>query len=63
MVRWPTGRNVFDCVGNKTAAFLGYAVNGSAFVYGDLLVVKEQVFAFNVSILKYIHQVTQQVAH
>lgn len=47
-LRWEVGRNIFGCLGNKTTDLLGYAVNGSAFVYGDLLVKKEGVFAFQV---------------
>ncbi|KAF5294327.1 hypothetical protein FQR65_LT10780 [Abscondita terminalis] len=45
-IRWETGRNIFECVGNKTTTFLNYATDGAAFVYGDLLVYKEAVFAF-----------------
>lgn len=47
-IRWDTGREIFDCVGDKVNVFLGYAVNGSAFVYGDFLVYEEGVFAFKV---------------
>ncbi|RZC34586.1 solute carrier family 28 member 3 [Asbolus verrucosus] len=47
MIRWETGRNVFNCVGDKVDTFLKYALNGSAFVYGNLLVNQESVFAFN----------------
>lgn len=49
-LRWEVGRNIFGCLGNKTTDLLSYAVDGSAFVYGDLLVKKEAVFAFQVGI-------------
>ncbi|KAF5279900.1 hypothetical protein FQA39_LY18198 [Lamprigera yunnana] len=45
-IRWDVGRNIFKCIGNKTTTFLSYATDGAAFVYGDLLVYKEAVFAF-----------------
>ncbi|XP_031330960.1 solute carrier family 28 member 3-like isoform X2 [Photinus pyralis] len=45
-IRWDVGRNIFDCLGNKTSKFLSYASNGSAFVYGEFLVYREAVFAF-----------------
>ncbi|KAI4454725.1 sodium/nucleoside cotransporter [Holotrichia oblita] len=45
-VRWKVGRDVFRCAGDKVTTFLGYAVNGSAFVYGDILVHQYQIFAF-----------------
>lgn len=44
-----TGRKIFDCFGEKTKTFFGYALQGSAFVYGDL-VNKLDVFAFSVSL-------------
>ncbi|KAK5638673.1 hypothetical protein RI129_012968 [Pyrocoelia pectoralis] len=45
-IRWDVGRQIFDCLGNRTATFLHYASDGAAFVYGDFLVYKEAVFAF-----------------
>ncbi|KAF2904936.1 hypothetical protein ILUMI_01239 [Ignelater luminosus] len=45
-IRWDVGRNIFECLGNKTTIFLGYAMDGSAFVYGDYLVHEIAVFAF-----------------
>uniref|UniRef100_A0A1A9WK06 Sodium/nucleoside cotransporter n=1 Tax=Glossina brevipalpis TaxID=37001 RepID=A0A1A9WK06_9MUSC len=44
-IRWSVGRNIFHCIGNKVAAFLGYADAGSRFVFGDTIV-NEGVFAF-----------------
>lgn len=47
-IRWETGRNIFGCAGDKVTLFLGYATNGSAFVYGNELVYVDKVFAFQV---------------
>lgn len=44
------GRLIFGCIGDKTAYFLNYAVHGSSFVFGDMLVKQERVFAFAVRI-------------
>ena len=44
-IRWSVGRNIFDCIGNKTATFLAFADEGSRFVYGDTII-DEGVFAF-----------------
>lgn len=46
ILKWTTGRKIFDCLGDKVTTFLSYAVNGAAFVYGDDLVYKQGVFAF-----------------
>ncbi|KAB0791711.1 hypothetical protein PPYR_03511 [Photinus pyralis] len=45
-IRWDVGRGIFECLGNKTATFMGYAAPGSAFVYGDFLIYQEAVFFF-----------------
>ncbi|XP_017778554.1 PREDICTED: sodium/nucleoside cotransporter 2 [Nicrophorus vespilloides] len=45
-LRWETGRRIFACVGDKVTTFLGYAKEGSAFVYGDKLVHEYHIFAF-----------------
>lgn len=34
VLRWEVGRNVFQCIGDKVSAFLAFADEGSAFVYG-----------------------------
>ena len=47
-LRWGTGRSVFNCIGDKIQIFLDYSLEGSAFVYGNLLVNVETVFAFRV---------------
>lgn len=48
-IRMEIGRNIFSCVGNKTAAFLNYTTDGSKFVFGEFLVLEKGVFAFSVS--------------
>ncbi|GJQ81924.1 hypothetical protein Trydic_g20392 [Trypoxylus dichotomus] len=45
-IRWKVGRDIFRCAGDKVTSFLGHAINGSAFVYGDILVHQYQIFAF-----------------
>ncbi|CAK1549012.1 unnamed protein product [Leptosia nina] len=46
-IRWDTGRLALQCFSNKVATFLSYGVDGAAFVFGDLLVRTEGVFAFS----------------
>ncbi|CAG4987862.1 unnamed protein product [Colias eurytheme] len=46
-IRWDTGRAALQCFSDKVATFLSYGVDGAAFVFGDLLVRTEQVFAFS----------------
>lgn len=48
MIRWEVGRSIFDCIGNKATTFMKYTDEGSAFVYGDDLVKKVPIFAFEV---------------
>lgn len=45
-IRWSVGRAIFECFGDKVAAFLDYAKDGASFVFGDFLVYTEGVFAF-----------------
>lgn len=48
-IRWPVGRSIFECFGNKVAQFLEFGKVGAAFVYGDALVYGDlSVFAFAV---------------
>lgn len=47
-IRMEIGRKIFRCFGDKMNLFFGYALQGSAFVYGDL-VDELHVFAFSVS--------------
>lgn len=47
-IRWPVGRSIFECFGNKVARFLEYGKDGAAFVYSDFLVVEKGIFAFAV---------------
>ncbi|KAL3271112.1 hypothetical protein HHI36_021607 [Cryptolaemus montrouzieri] len=46
IIRWPPGEEIFNCIGNKVTTFLGYSVEGAAFVYGDFLIYQQGVFAF-----------------
>lgn len=49
-IRWPVGRDIFKCAGDKATVFLKYTDVGSKFVYGEDLVIKVPVFAFEVSL-------------
>ncbi|XP_013176838.1 PREDICTED: solute carrier family 28 member 3-like [Papilio xuthus] len=46
-IRWDSGRLALQCFSDKVATFLSYGVEGAAFVFGDLLVRTEGVFAFS----------------
>lgn len=46
-IRWSVGRAIFECFGDKVAAFLNFSNAGASFVFGDFLVTKENVFAFS----------------
>lgn len=37
VLRWETGRNIFQCIGDKANTFLGFSDSGSSFVYGYLV--------------------------
>lgn len=37
VLRWETGRQVFQCLGDKITVFLDYTNAGSGFVYGYLV--------------------------
>ncbi|XP_070501377.1 uncharacterized transporter YutK-like [Chironomus tepperi] len=45
-IRWPVGRNIFQCFGEKVSDFLDFGKMGAAFVYGDHIVFELGVFAF-----------------
>lgn len=47
-IRWPVGRSIFECFGNKVAEFLAFGKEGAAFVYSDHLVFEKPVFAFSI---------------
>lgn len=47
-IRWSGGRIVFQCIGHKAEQFLNFGYVGAEMVYGNFLVVKEAVFAFQV---------------
>lgn len=44
-IRWTVGRQIFQCLGDKVATFLGYATDGAEFVFGTFLI-EAGVFAF-----------------
>ena len=46
ILRWDTGRSVFDCLGAKITVFLQFADSGSSFVYGSLI--QDGIFMFKV---------------
>lgn len=46
-IRWAVGRSIFICLGDKVKTFLGYATQGSLFVFGEFLV-EQGVFSFAV---------------
>jgi pyrimidine nucleoside transport protein len=45
-IRWPVGRDIFACFGEKVSQFLGFGKDGAVFVYGSYLVKEKMVFAF-----------------
>ncbi|CAG5053190.1 unnamed protein product [Parnassius apollo] len=46
-IRWSSGRLALQCFSDKVATFLSYGVDGATFVFGELLVRTEGVFAFS----------------
>ncbi|KAF2362673.1 Concentrative nucleoside transporter metazoan/bacterial [Trinorchestia longiramus] len=53
ILRWPIGRTVFECLGDKVSTFLAYTDAGSEFVFGNLatgvgLPNDASIFAFSV---------------
>nr|XP_032525142.1 sodium/nucleoside cotransporter 1-like [Danaus plexippus plexippus] len=46
-IRWDSGRLALRCFSDKVSTFLSYGVEGAEFVFGELLVKNEQVFAFS----------------
>lgn len=48
-IRWTTGRQIFQCIGDKLANFLSYSKFGAEVVYGNFLVHQDAAFAFAVS--------------
>ncbi|XP_050738242.1 sodium/nucleoside cotransporter 1-like [Eriocheir sinensis] len=47
ILRWPLGKAVFQCAGDKVSAFLAFTDAGSGFVFGKL-VSEQHIFAFQV---------------
>lgn len=47
-IRWSVGRAIFQCFGEKVARFLDFSKEGATFVFGNFLVMQENVFAFTV---------------
>ncbi|KAG5677451.1 hypothetical protein PVAND_007209 [Polypedilum vanderplanki] len=52
-IRWPVGREIFACFGDKVAEFFEYGKEGAAFVYSDFLVYEKGVFAFAILAIIY----------
>ncbi|CAL4128152.1 unnamed protein product [Meganyctiphanes norvegica] len=48
ILRWSTGRAIFQCLSGKIQSFLSFTDEGSSFIYGDLLVFEKGVFAFQI---------------
>lgn len=46
-IRWAVGRAIFQCIGQKVATFLDFALEGAKFIFSDYLVGKK-IFAFTV---------------
>ncbi|XP_073979836.1 concentrative nucleoside transporter 2 isoform X3 [Rhodnius prolixus] len=58
------GRNIFQCVGLTIVRFLEYGYNGAEFIFGDFLVNKQHVFAFqSLSVLFFLSMVMQILFH
>lgn len=62
-IRWPVGRNIFECFGNKVAQFLEFGKVGGAFVYADFLVFEKEIFAFAVLPTIYFFSLCISVAY
>ena len=52
ILKWPTGRNAFQCAGDKVSIFLGYTDAGSNFVFRGL--VKGDYFPYGIFAFKVI---------
>lgn len=50
ILRWPLGKAVFQCAGDKVSTFLAFTDKGSSFVFGSLVSV-DKIFGFKVSSL------------
>lgn len=48
ILRWPVGRGVFRCAGDKVDTFLNYTTTGSVFVFGSLALPEPFYLAFSV---------------
>ena len=44
IMRWPTGKSAFQCIGSKVQTFLEFTDEGSEFVFSGLVDVKKGVF-------------------
>jgi pyrimidine nucleoside transport protein len=62
-IRWPVGRNIFACFGEKVSQFLSYGMNGASFVYGGFLVDEKAIFAFAVLPTIYFFSLCISVAY
>lgn len=52
ILRWPVGKAVFQCAGDKVSAFLAFTDKGSTFVFGKLVEV-DKIFGFKVGCFIY----------
>lgn len=62
ILRWTTGRQIFQCLGDKITTFLQYTDQGSSFVYGQLI--KDGIFMFKVlSVIFFFSFITSMLFH
>lgn len=62
-IRWPVGRAIFECFGEKVADFLSFGTEGAAFVYDDYLVFEKGIFAFAVLTIIYFFSLCVSVLY
>jgi pyrimidine nucleoside transport protein len=60
-IRWAVGREIFACMGQKVATFLGYAEAGASFVFGEL--VANGIFAFAVMTVIFFFSLCISIAY
>ncbi|KAH8277936.1 hypothetical protein KR018_010592 [Drosophila ironensis] len=61
-LRWPFGRSIFQCIGEKVARFLSFARYGALFVYGERIV-NEFVFAFAILAVVFFFSVVSSILY
>lgn len=62
-IRWPIGRSVFQCFGEKVSQFLNFGKIGAAFVFGDNIIYELEVLAFAVLSITYLVSVFVSVLY